>query len=609
VRVLVVAVLCASTATYSPNIRAQGAPPSSAPLLQASDLVYQGAFRLPQGTFGGSSFDYGGNALTFNPAAGSLFMVGHPWQQQVAEVSIPAPGVGSLGNLPTAAVIQPFADVTEGRMSQVGFDPASDSPVVGGLLSYGNRLYESVYLYYDGAGTQVRSHFVSGLDLSVRGDVSGPYQIGTANTVPNMPAAGFVDGYMGLVPTEWQAALGGPVLAGNCCIPIISRTSYGPAAFAIDPGSLGAVDPLPAVPLVYYPSQHPTLGGWGSSGTLFNGVTQVTGVVFPQGTRSVLFFGRVGLGRFCYGESTTDPALDGTLEPGTTDQYYCYDPADGSKGTHGYPYAYFVWAYDALDLVAVRNGQRQPWDVQPYAAWPLNLPFAAPYAAIEGAAYDPATNRIFLTQYHGDGTMPLVHVFSLGGGSQPGAPPSVSLTSPSDGASFASGAPVHLAASASDADGTVASVAFYANTNPIGSASSPFAIDWTPAAPGTYRMTVVATDNAGNSTTSAAVTVTIRAPAVAPTVTLTSPANGTTFTQRTPIPVSATASDSDGTIASVSFYAGAALLGTVTAAPYSITWSDASPGTYRIVAVATDNDGKTATSSTATITVRCPRRC
>jgi hypothetical protein len=622
-RTLVVAGLCISTAvSYSPTIRAQGAAAASAPLLYASDLVYQGAFRLPQGTFGSSSFDYGGTALTFNPVSGSLFMVGHPWQQQVAEVSIPSPGSRDLASLPTAAVIQPFADPTEGRMSAVGFNPGSDTPVVGGLLAYGNRLYESVYLYYDASASQVRSHFVSGLNLSATGDVSGPYQVGDRNVLPGMPGAGFFDGYMALVPNEWQSALGGPVLAGNCCIPIISRTSYGPAAFAIDPAALGTVDPLPASPLVYYPGQHPTLGDWDSSGTLFNGASQTTGVVFPQGTRSVLFFGRVGLGSFCYGESTSDPSLDGAAAPGG--DRYCYDPADSSKGTHGFPYAYFVWAYDALDLAAVRSGQRQPWEVQPYATWTLDLPFAASHAAILGAAYDPTTNRIFLSQAYGDGSMPLVQVFSLGAGSsqppsptpppsQPTAPPSVTLTSPASGTTISQRQSIQISANAADSDGTVASVSFYAGSTLLGTAiAAPYSIDWSNAAAGVYRIFAVATDDQGNTSSSDAATVTVQATtSTPPKVTLSSPRNGSTYSLGATLHLSASAGDSDGAVTSVAFYVNGSRAGTSARSPYTLSWTPSASGTYRLVAVATDNDGNSTDSSTVTVTVRggCQRRC
>jgi hypothetical protein len=90
---------------------------------------------------------------------------------------------------------------------------------------------------------------------------------------------------------------------------------------------------------------------------------------------------------------------------------------------------------------------------------------------------------------------------------------------------------------------------------------------------------------------------------VAPSVSLTSPAAGATFTAPATISIAASATDSDGTIAQVQFYAGATLLGTDTTAPYQITWSNVSDGSFTITAVATDDDGASTTSSGVTVTV------
>jgi len=380
-------------------------PPTAAgkgPLVQSSNLVYEGAFRVPGDTINGTSFAYGGTALGFNPARQSLFIVGHDWHQKVAEISIPDIRHSSaLLRLGTATVLQPFTDVTEGKMGQVG----PNTVKVGGLLPYRGQLYLSAYVYYDGAGTQMVSHFVSTPDLAASGDARGPYQVGTLG-------AGFVSGYFGVVPPAWQDALGGPVINGNCCLGVISRTSYGPALFAIDPSKLGITDPLPATPLVYYPSKHP-LADWDSTSPLFNGTTEMRGVVFHQGTRSVLFFGRHGLGTFCYGPGTSDAAKAGQPAEGGVDRW-CYDPSTESKGTHAYPYRYYVWAYDANDLAAVKAGQKAPWDVKPYATWPLVLPFSEEgHAVLNGAAYDPETGRLFLSQGFGDGELPVIHVFTI----------------------------------------------------------------------------------------------------------------------------------------------------------------------------------------------------
>src|SRR6185369_3696257 len=67
-----------------------------------------------------------------------------------------------------------------------------------------------------------------------------------------------------------------------------------------------------------------------------------------------------------------------------------------------------------------------------------------------------------------------------------------------------------------------------------------------------------------------------------PTVTLTSPANGANFTAGSNITLSATASDSDGTVSKVDFFNGATKLGTVTASPYNFTWNNVAAGNYTL---------------------------
>lgn len=88
-----------------------------------------------------------------------------------------------------------------------------------------------------------------------------------------------------------------------------------------------------------------------------------------------------------------------------------------------------------------------------------------------------------------------------------------------------------------------------------------------------------------------------------PTIALTAPTNGATFNAGASIAVSANASDPDGSIASVEFFRGTTSLGADSTAPYSVTWNGATAGTHGFRAVATDNQGATATSATATVTV------
>jgi glucose/arabinose dehydrogenase/uncharacterized protein (DUF2141 family) len=91
---------------------------------------------------------------------------------------------------------------------------------------------------------------------------------------------------------------------------------------------------------------------------------------------------------------------------------------------------------------------------------------------------------------------------------------------------------------------------------------------------------------------------------VEPTVSASSPAGGPFMAPATVV-LSATASDSDGTIAAVNFYNGATLIGTSpsTGNPYTFAWTNVAAGNYSITAQATDNGGATVTSAPVNVTV------
>ena len=90
---------------------------------------------------------------------------------------------------------------------------------------------------------------------------------------------------------------------------------------------------------------------------------------------------------------------------------------------------------------------------------------------------------------------------------------------------------------------------------------------------------------------------------LAPTVTLTDPPDNATYSGPGSIILRAAASDADGTVAQVAFYAGTALIAIDTAAPFEFAWTNAAVGHYSVTAVATDNRGATNTSAAATIYV------
>ena len=88
-----------------------------------------------------------------------------------------------------------------------------------------------------------------------------------------------------------------------------------------------------------------------------------------------------------------------------------------------------------------------------------------------------------------------------------------------------------------------------------------------------------------------------------PMVALTSPLNGTTLLAPASIALAASASDVDGTVARVDFYAGTLLIGSSSSSPYVFTWANVAAGTYALTAVARDNLGAMTVSGTRDVTV------
>jgi predicted phage tail protein len=116
---------------------------------------------------------------------------------------------------------------------------------------------------------------------------------------------------------------------------------------------------------------------------------------------------------------------------------------------------------------------------------------------------------------------------------------------------------VNLAATASDADGTVTKVEFYNGTTKLGEdLTAPYSFTWSGVAAGTYTLTARAVDNLGGAGASTASTITVNAANTPPTATLTSPADGTTFAAPATVNLAATASDPDGTVTKVEFFNG-----------------------------------------------------
>lgn len=180
-------------------------------------------------------------------------------------------------------------------------------------------------------------------------------------------------------------------------------------------------------------------------------------------------------------------------------------------------------------------------------------------------------------------------------------PPTVAITSPTNGSSFTAPAIVPITASANDSDGSVTNVAFFDGPTFLGQTNNtPYTVTAT-LATGSHPFIAVATDNAGLSATSSVVNVTVSAANVPPSVTITNPPDNSVFGNTDKVPIGASASDSDGSVTNVQFFNGAVLLRSFATGPYTFTATgiagNLALGTNTLTAVATDNLGARATSA------------
>ena len=174
--------------------------------------------------------------------------------------------------------------------------------------------------------------------------------------------------------------------------------------------------------------------------------------------------------------------------------------------------------------------------------------------------------------------------------------PSVKLTSPSAGAEIPAGTPVWVSATASDGDGSVAKVEFFANGTKLGQdTSAPYAMPWLGGTVGTYDLTAKATDSAGGTKTSPKVTIKL-VPNVLPITWIDFPGVHAAYEPGDTIVVEATAKDVDGAVTSLELFANGEKIGQRFGGPYVFTWTDVPAGTYELTLRATDSAGAQAWS-------------
>jgi hypothetical protein len=97
--------------------------------------------------------------------------------------------------------------------------------------------------------------------------------------------------------------------------------------------------------------------------------------------------------------------------------------------------------------------------------------------------------------------------------------------------------------------------------------------------------------------------VVTRRPNEPPSVLLTSPADHAAFVAPATVPIAAVSDDPDGSVARVDFFADTSWVGSSSAPPYGTTWTGVAEGRYALRALARDNEGAGAISTSRSILV------
>ncbi|NWK18878.1 chitinase, partial [Vibrio parahaemolyticus] len=180
-------------------------------------------------------------------------------------------------------------------------------------------------------------------------------------------------------------------------------------------------------------------------------------------------------------------------------------------------------------------------------------------------------------------------------------PPQVTITAPTDGQVVLAGSNNEITANASDSDGTVTQVEFFANNDRLGVVTqAPYSVTWNATLIGANQLKAVATDN-DNNTSESVVNVNVSDKDLV--ISLTSPSAGQTVGLGKNLALSANATSLTSGIKQVDFMVNGAVVATDTTAPYSANWTPAAIGQFTVSAQAVDLAGSTALSDAAAVTV------
>jgi hypothetical protein len=403
-------------------------------LLKPDDLVYQGAFRLPDSS-GNSNWEYSGHALTHFPGGdpdgvddgypGSLFGAGHDHQLHISEISIPVPVISrNLEELNRATTLQPFADISNGMF-------VAENMVIPRL--------GLEFLRSQGNQTSDKLHFVWGQHIQAFEYSHGWAELNLLDPQPAGPW--FFDGftnyvtsdYLFEIPEAWADtyAPGMRLATGRAREGLWS--GRGPALFAYAPWVDGN-PPIPYTtlstlkPLLLYGIQEPELPDIVSDETMAvkdyrDSDHWMGGAWLTAAEKSaVIFVGTKAMGNAWYGFAN-----------GVVWDYDCAETNScpevpewpyNDRGFWADDYEAQIIFYDPADLAAVATGSMETWEPQPYATMSILEVLYEPELNlgeykrdfVGAAAFDREHGMLYVIERLADGYRSVIHVWSVNGG-------------------------------------------------------------------------------------------------------------------------------------------------------------------------------------------------
>lgn len=380
--------------------------------LTSADFTYLGAFRLPDGISDVKSYEYGGLAMTYYPGGdpsgaadgypGSLYIAGHQWQYQIAEVSIPIPVVSAsknVGELNTAAYLQQFQDIYD--VSNLEIPRAG----LAYLPPQGSQSSAKLYLCWGYHMQQEPADLTHGwceLNLSNPQIKKAWYLAGLEMHQQNMST----NDYMFEIPQSWADRYTPGLRLATGRFRDGGWSGQGPSIFAIGPWNQGNPPAngtaLNNKTLLLYTSTMDYSGANNIMNNYHNSDEWTGGAWLTSGDKAaVIFVGTKGQGNCWYGNP------DG--------------PCDSceNRGWWSTTFKGQIIFYNPADFAAVASGTMQPYTPQPYTAMDIDSYFFEITSTQQkyhtgDVAYDRERGLLYLIEYGGEAEKPLVHVWKIG---------------------------------------------------------------------------------------------------------------------------------------------------------------------------------------------------